>query len=380
MKHPKDNIEGLIKIGQLEDALQYWRQNVEDDDPLKSEITALIAQLEHLNADRRHGILLLEEELKIRNAITWNTLDLLKKWSPGGNIAPLIAAIQGLREEDLQMGAFHLVNCNRIKPAKNFRRAFSSRKETVHFQYYFLCGCPNEMPGSFAKRAIYSIIKDQLDGREKGISYDFREGADRIRINDLPLGDDLETSIKRFKAYVANRFRFTDTQSFDAFIETGVPRLEEDFVTAIFDVSERKWDGDEGEILAYFRWMMETFNNPNPAVPTFLFFIVVRSENFWMEARRSKRQNDILEDLTKLCGQYADKATVISDFPPVELADFSDWLAELDLRNPKLTEPTINALTRSLSPKDRELFDREGLIHMKDIEIVQKMIYEIASK
>lgn len=381
MTNPKVKIREYIITGRLKEALQSWKQTLDNADPLQLELDSLSSQLEKLDEDKRHGVILKEDELVTQNKITWSTLDLLQKWTPGNNLMPLAEAIRELGIDDsLEIGAFHLVNCNRNKPAKTFRRAFAHRKDKEHFQYYFLCGCPNEMPGSFAKRVIYGLIKDQLDGKDKGINYDFQEGADRIRIDELPLGDDLETSIKRFKASVAKRFRFTDTQSFDAFIETGVPRIEEDYVTSIFEISEKKWDGDEGEIRAYFQWMMETFANPHPAVPTFLFFVVVRSQDLWMEERRTKRQSTILQELTGLAEQFPEKATVITDFPPVELSDFSEWLAELGVRNPKLAEPTMNALAQTLNPKDRQLFENEGLVHMKDIEIVQKMIYEIAIK
>ena len=272
----------------------------------------------------------------------------------------------------------HLVNCNRIKPAKSFRRVFTDRKNKEHFQFYFLCGCPNEMPGSFAKRLIYSIIRDHLDGRERSINFPFQEDVDRIRTEELPLGDDLESSIKRLKAYVAKRFNFSDTETFEAFIETGVPKLEEDYVTAIFEVSEKKWEGDEGEIRDYFDWMMQTFQSAHPAVPTFLFFIVIRSQNFWDDSVRTKRQSLILNEITNLCEKHADFATILTEFPPVDAQDFSDWLAELGVRNPNYANHVLEALVQSLTPDERKMYDTENRLHMKDIEIVQRMIYDKA--
>jgi hypothetical protein len=236
------------------------------------------------------------------------------------------------------------------------------------------------MPGSFAKRLIYSIIKDHLDGSDRSISFPFQEGVDRIRIEELPLGDDLETSKKRFKAYVAKRFKFTDTQTFESFIETGVPKLEEDVVTAIFEISDKKWDGDEGEIREYFDWMMRTFRSTHAAVPTFLFFIVIRSQNLWNEPRRMARQTAILQELETLCTSYASFATLMTEFPPVDAQDFADWLAELGVRNPNYADRVVDALVQTLKPHERQMFDQERRIHMKDIEIIQKMIYEKAIK
>lgn len=377
--NPKDSIFQLIAQGKLEEAVAAWLPLLGYTDPLRNELAQVSARCNALLAEKQRGTLDFKEETLVRNQIMSALLGYFQPWQPSGEEAPLHQAIEqlGIYPGD-EIEAVHLVNCDRTKPAKTFRRVFGNRRHEEHFQFYFLCGCPNEMPGSFAKRLIYSIIKDQLEGPNSSIDFPFQEGADRIRTEELPLGDDLEASQKRFKAYVAKRFRFSDVQTFESFIDTGVPQIKKDFVVAVFEVSDKKWDGDEGEIRAYFDWMMRTFRCAHSAVPTFLFFIVVRSPHLWNEGRRTARQSHILEELETLCAGHTAFATTLSDFPPVDAQDFADWLAELGVRNPNHAERVISALATTLKPHERQMFDAENRFHMKDIEIAQKIIYEKA--
>jgi len=295
---------------------------------------------------------------------------------------PLEDAIHQLGiDPDSDLDAVHLVNCDRQGPAKKFRKALNNRQGKADFQFYFICGCPNQMPASFSKRTIYDLIHDKLEGRHDAISYVFQEDTDRIKIENLPLGGDLETSQKRLKAYVARRFRFTDTQSFETFIETGVPKLPYDYVTAVFEVSEKEWDGDDGEIRQYLEWMIETFRCPSHKVPTFLFFIVVKSQNLSPEpAQQTARQKAILTEISELCQQHADQTTLLSEFPPIDEADFDNWIATLGVRNPNRSRVVTRALANTFEPGSEEdiLYRTAQKFHMKDIEPVQRRIVDIA--
>jgi len=287
-------------------------------------------------------------------------------------------------DADNGIDSVHLVNCDRTGQATTFRRVFNSRDGKSDFQFYFLCGCPSEMPASFGKRLIYDIIYDKLDGRHDAISYPFQEDADRIKIENLPLGADLLTSRKRLKEYVARRFHFSDNQSFEAFIETGVPKLPYDYVTAVFEISEKKWDNDEGEIREYFEWMIETFQCPNKGVPTFLFFIVVKSPGLYDDpAKQTARQKNILAGLNNICQKYPDQATVLANLPPLDQQDFDDWVSDLDgIRNPNNSRAVTRALadTFEAGSEEEALFRAQQKFHVKDIEPVQRRIYDIASK
>ncbi len=296
---------------------------------------------------------------------------------------PLAKAILALGiDKDNGISAVHLVNCDRIAPAKIFRKNFNRRAQSTDFQFYFIGGCPTEMPASFCKRAIWDIVRDRLDGKLDAIDFPFQEDADRIRIENLPLGTDLPTSQKRLREYFARRFKFSDAQQFDTFIATGLPRLPFDFVTAVFEISEKNWDGDEGEIRQYFEWLFDAFRCPNPEVPTFLFFIVVKSHKLYELAAQTARQKTILAELTELCEKHAEQATLLSDFPPFDETDFADWVADLDgIRNPN----NARAVTRALAAKfeansEESALAQSGKFHAKDIEEVQRKIYDQAVK
>lgn len=332
---------------------------------------------------------------RIRSVETWN-LDILPlvqiitdvvktgdKNFNEKNTDPLEQAIEQLGiPPDNEIGCIHLVNCDRSAQAKTFRRHFNRRVGKQDFQFYFIAGCPTEMPASFCKRAIYEIIQDRLDGRRDGIDFPFQEDADRIRIENLPLGDDLETSRKKLKEYVARRFKFSDTQSFETFIETGVPKLPFDYVTAVFEISEKEWDGDEGEIRAYLEWMFQTFRCPHADVPTFLFFVVVRSPRLHIESARTARQQKILAELESICHAHEEQATLLTEFPPLDEQDFDDWVAELGVHNPNNAKAVLRAIaaTFEADSEERLLYQNQKKFHAKDIEPVQRRVYEMAVK
>ena len=290
----------------------------------------------------------------------------------------------GIDPDHNDISALHLVNCDRTGPATTFRRIFNRWLGKSDFQFHFICGCPTEMPASFGKRLIYEIIRDKLDDRHDAISYPLQEDADRIKIENLPLGADPDTSRNRLKKYVAGRFGFSDTQSFEAFIETGVPKLPYDYVTAVFEISDKKWDADEGEIRQYLEWMIETFRCPHKDVPTFLFFIAVKSQRLYESPERhNARQKTILAELDGICKKYPQQAEVLKDFPPIDQQDFDDWVADLDgIRNPNNSRAVTRALAAGFEPGSEEdqMYRKDQKFHIKDIEPVQRRIFDIASK
>lgn len=383
--NPKEVIYELISRGQLEEAIDIWLQTIGLNDSIRPEVLGYSARLANIAAEKNKGVIDFQEELRARNQVMAAMLDSLQKWQPGGNFALLEQAVRQLGiDPDNDISSVHLVNCNRSGQARTFRRVFNRWDGKSDFQFYFICGCPTEMPSSFGKRLIYEIIRDRLDDRQDAISYPFQEDADRIKIENLPLASDLPSSKKRLKEYVAKRFHFSDTQSFEAFIETGVPKLPYDYVTAVFEISEKKWDNDEGEIREYLEWMIETFQCPNKGVPTFLFFVVVKSPGLWENpAGKTLRQQTILADLMGICEKHPEQATVLADFPPVDQQDFNDWVADIDgIRNPNNSRAVTKALAATFDTDSEEaaLYQTQKKFHLKDIEPVQRRIYDIASK
>lgn len=286
----------------------------------------------------------------------------------------LSAAIRQLNmDEEEEIGLLHLVNCDRHQMVDKFWNAFDE-KEEEHFQFYFITGCPTQMPPSFAERMVYELLIEELDGESDALHILTQEDNGRLRIQDLPLGRNTRKSQQRFKAYVQERFRFADTQSFDTFIETGVPNLPYDYVAVVFELHERKWSSFLPE---YLEWMIETFKNPNKQVPKFLFFFV-----FYVDGQHlgglKREQKSILSALSELTVRH--ETTLLTPLLPVEDGDLRAWLMDLGERNPNQVQSVIDAMVAGLREEDQLLFRDKQQFNMKDIEDLQALIYHIANE
>ena len=379
--NPKETIQNFLAAGQLDEVFRQLAHHLPTGSPLLGELAILQSQYGNLQSQKALRLISFQEEELARNGIIYGIKTIVDRWSPGGDKSALQRAVELLDiDPDAEIGAMHLVNCDREAGVKKFRKVFNrKRNEKQAFQFYFIAACRNEMPDSFSKRLIYQIMEEELAGEAGAINYPFREeSGNHIKIEKIPLGSDLESSRKKFKTYVARRFQFADTQNFEAFIETGVPKLPYKYVTAVFDLSEKEWEGDEGEIRSYLQWMIDTFKCPHPDVPTFLFFFVVYVRNQYDESKCTPRQREILAELEGLSER--NETTLFTELYPVESTDFEDWLNELDVRNPNQTRDVVRSLVQSLEPAERQRFDTDKTLHMKDIEPVQKLIYDIANK
>lgn len=377
----KQKIEQLISSGDTAAALNFWKDQLESGEALLNELLLAQSRLSNLETEQFRGQITPGQARIALNHLNQALLGYLAKWNPGGDTGPLHEAIRQLHPEfsaGHPAGPVLLLNCDRGAPAKRFRRAFAA-KTNQSFQFYFICACPDEMPQSLAKRLVYQLIEDKLDQQHNAISYPFREDPDdRLRVDALPVGDDLDASKKRFKAYVQRRFAFADTQSFETFIETGVPKLHFEYVASVFDLSENVWDDDEGEMSAYLDWMIETFRCPHPDVPTFLFFFVVYIKNLHDESRRSLRGSQILAELDALCKRH--EATLLTELLPLENEHLHDWLRQFDVRDPNQAGAVVNALVQSLRPAERRFYADQQRIHMKDVEPLQRLVYKAAQQ
>ena len=276
-------------------------------------------------------------------------------------------------DEDEEIELLHLVNCDRRDMLDKFWDAFD-QKEEEHFQYYFISGCPTQMPPSFAERLVYEVLKEELNNHTDAIHYIAHEETGRLRIHDLPIGRNTRKSQQRFKEYVQERFRFADTQSFDTFIETGVPNLPYDYVSVVFEIHERNW---ANFIPEYLQWMMDTFRCPHEKVPKFLFFFVLYVEGQHL-GKLSKAQQAIIDAVQSLAER--NEASLLTPLQPVEDGDLRAWLMDLGERNPNQVQLVIDALVASLREEDQQLFQKEQRFNMKDIEELQALIYQIANE
>lgn len=284
-------------------------------------------------------------------------------------------------DKDAELGVLQMVNCNRRVPIRKFKRTFEDKKQArLPFQFYFLSACPSEMPHSFASRIAYEIIAAEELELDKSVHYEY-EGNDfsekdklrRIKVQPLPFVDaDVAASRKKFKEYVQARFKLLNTQSVDAFIEAGTPKIAYSHTLTVFRITEVKWEGDEGEVLAYLQWIVDTFQKAHPDLPTFIFLFVVDIKHLHDETKVKASQQKIVSDLEAFCKK--NETAIFRELKPVKHLDIEAWLSDLGVGNPNDARPLLQALNHGLAQDDRLMEDDEPRFHMKDVEPIQEKV------
>lgn len=81
----------------------------------------------------------------------------------------------------------YLVNCNRIRSLRFFRRSFGRRQEECcRFQFYYILACPTQEPEGFAERLVYELMGEQADSHHHSVNYRRGDGDGRVRIEPCP--------------------------------------------------------------------------------------------------------------------------------------------------------------------------------------------------
>jgi hypothetical protein len=372
----KEKIRNKIIANNIRESIQLFLEALPFEHEFRTDLQLKIGDLNAIEREYHNGAITNEVKDTKLTRLREGILNLLNKWQPGGDKSLLDEAIDNLKitvnEENL--GVIQLVNCDRRRPFKRFRRVFNRKSEDkAKFQYYFLAGCPNQMPNSLAERIVYQIMEEEGVDLNNAVHYPFIEGDfRRMETVKLPLGSDENASKKKFKQYVQRRFKFVDTETFEAFIETGLPKLPYTYVIATFDIPEKEWRDDEGELEQYFQWMVDTFSLAHENVPTFIFFFNIKMREVHNEDGRNALQKRILRELEAFCEK--NDTALLQNITPIEMADFEDWADDLGVNNPNDARSLVAALQPILSEEDRRYYEETGWLHMKDIEPLQAKI------
>lgn len=351
----------------------------------EAQLELLVRKLNFLKKERGLAVdsnakFSLDEEI---NQLEGQVRELKSKLSGAHNLGAadnrgslLYEAARGLNiDEDEEVGLLHLVNVDRKEMRGKFWEAFDLKEEEdQEFQFYFISACPSQMPPSFAERMVYELLAEELDGDSDALHIITHEDSGRLRIQDLPVGRNTRKCQQRFKEYVQERFHFADTQSFEAFIETGVPKLPYDYVAVAFEIHERNW---EDFLLEYLQWMIDTFRCPHRDVPTFLFFFVVYIEK-QHEGKLTPAQKAIVDGLAGLAQR--NEATLLTPLLPVEEADLRAWLMNLGERNPNKVQQVLDVFLSGMREADQQLYKEKKLLNMKDVEELQAVIFRLANE
>ena len=347
-----------------------------NDSISENDIIQLTARYSNLEIQVNKDTISPDEAKRFRSAISDSILQYVDSWKTTDTTSLLDKTILNLPiDKDEKLGVLQLVNCDRIKPIKRFKESFNEKQTAKQpFQFYFISGCPNEMPSSLAERILYEIMEKESLELDKSINFPFEESDfRRVRIENLPMSQaDTDASKKKFKEYVQKRFAFANTDSFEKFIETGIPRLPYSYVNTIFKISETDFEEDEGEIAEYLQWMMDTFKTAHPNVPTFIFLFVVYIRNQHDAEKIRPRGKKIIEQLDSFCQKNS--TAYFSEIVPIKDMHLEDWLFKLGVNNTNDSQRLIEALSQSLKIEDQLMSDGERHFHMKDVEPIQKKI------
>ena len=379
---PKEKIKALVSTAKIREALLLFRESLSPNDSVsENDIIQLSFRYMTLEDKESKNLISFDNAGLERAAISNALLNFLNQWNKGDK-SPLDKAILALPvDKEADLGKLQLLNCNRERPIKRFNKVFDKQKTNKQaFQFYFIGSCPNEMPSSLAERVLYEIIEEESKELKSSVSYPDYEKEDfrRVLIEELPLSVRGTSASKNlFKEYVQKRFEFSQTESFDTFIETGIPKLKYSHVVSIFRIEESKWKADEGEIVDYFKWMADTFKTSHANVPIFIFLIIIEIENLYNADKVRPRSRTIIPQLEVLCAEKG--MTLFNNIEPIEADDLQTWFSSnLRILNPNHYKPVIDAFIQSLeTPLE---IDGERRFHMKDFEPVQEKVIKIFRK
>jgi hypothetical protein len=273
------------------------------------------------------------------------------------------------------IGEIHLVNCNRESVADNFWEAFDLKLDSeIPFQFYFVTACPTQQPDSFTERMVIQIILDELDEEEDAILC-LRGTNNRLILEDLPLGRNFQRSQKAFAKYFSQRFDLGE-KTMEQYLETGLPKLEYDYVATVFEVFADKWKDFSKD---YLNWIIEQFKSPNEKVPTFLFFFVVYI--YYLHKDSVKKELEAIKsEIQALQLQHLEIATLLKTLTPVPRNLVESWVRDLGERNQAKIEEVVDTLVSGLKNNARQQYNKDKTFDMTDIERFQELVFKVANR
>src|SRR5262245_3127504 len=138
--NPKETISQLLVSGQLEEVFRQLAHYLPSGSHLLGELAILQSQYGNLQSQKSLRLISFQEEELARNGIIFGVKSIIDRWNPGGDRSALRQAIQLLKiDPDAEIGAMHLVNCDREAGVKKFRKVFNRKRDAKQaFQFYFI--------------------------------------------------------------------------------------------------------------------------------------------------------------------------------------------------------------------------------------------------
>ena len=275
------------------------------------------------------------------------------------------------------LGVMDLVNCNRKQQVDRFWDFYDDLEEH-RFQFYFLTSCDTQKAGSFAERMLYEYLVEELDEAADAIKYrrdPKEEESGRPLIEALPLGRNLEKCQLAFRKYFSEFWNFGDQQSFEEYLQTGLPRTTYDTVALFFRLEAMDWKEDM--TLPYLQWMIETLQSAHPDVPRVLVFLSINFTGAHL-APEELASNRAYKEIKTILAQHPGVAHLLP-FQPVSETDVQSWFRSLNTRHTALVDGLIADFCRGLDPNDQQMYREKQQFNMDDIEMLQWAVYQVVN-
>ena len=296
----------------------------------------------------------------------------------------LIKHIETLQLKDLWT-PYDLVNIDREDSYGRVKECWKLKEQAgEEFQFYFLCGCPKQMPDRLAERFFLSLV-DHLDEQETSVNCpeDSETGRMKFEYFRLKKSDKLPTVWSTFQGIFQERFQERIPNNFQLkdFSTSGLSHLEDGYVLQGFTFKEGEWPGYTGD---FFKKVVETFKaTPEAAASAgrakFLFFFILYFNDFIAEeGELNANQQQVFADIRKLIATYPQKCSLHLGLGPVPYDEAEVWFYELHDRRPNQThiEKVMDTYAYGLPFSDQIAYWRKQEIDMDKMDILQDKIHQ----
>ena len=268
----------------------------------------------------------------------------------------------------------HVVNCDRRKINRKFRRAFRQWDEARNYQFYFALGCPTQEPDGFAERMVFELIAARLEDHRDSIDYPRRPDGERLHLPALPVGFTLKDCQAQFRRYMAERFDLGG-RSLEDFLKQDLGERQERYIALPFTIVAGDWDPDLME--DYLPWIIDTFSARPERGPTCLFTFVVKLKNAHRPAD-IRYEREVLESLEEITEQYKEQAALLAPFPEVPRYYLEEWFEKVANTRQDEVNDIISYIIKQLSDEERARYETEDqLLNMERISALQEQIWAL---
>ncbi|MFM9947023.1 MAG: hypothetical protein ACKV1O_03720 [Saprospiraceae bacterium] len=380
LRELKETANVLIGKSDFEGIFDMLSKRLDPARPVFIDLTQLSSRYNRVFKDDMNGVVSRENASLEYNQNGQALVQLVRKLAEedlgsGGDLDDPLDLEARKLPVDIPVTPLFLVNCDRRKPIRAFWRAFSAYTEQHrHFQFYFLPSCPSQEPEGFAERTVQELLEKELDKATSVFDFRRRATEERLQIEPLPTGLNLAGSQKAFKTYFAERFGLANSEiAFEDYLQTGLPKLPWQYVATAFKITASEWD--EELLPPYIGWIMDTFSQTGPDIPTFIFFFVVSVKNAHREDILRGDQREALKSVRDLVGARSGEATLIEPLLPVPADDFEEWLEKLGDVSTDQKRAIIELMAARLRDEEEAWFRQTREFNMERIEDFQKKVY-----